>query len=184
MAELNRPKIGVAVIIHDGQGGIIVGERKGSHGAGMFIPILQDHLLRQHASAIYTPNTYSDSRYAIGTLQCPGGHLENGESFETTAARESLEETGLEIGDIRFLTATNDVFGGVDGGKHYVTVFVTARIVGEEKVPKVSQSRSLSARFAILSKSGFVDAILRLGCASVVQDTTQHRGYWDGWCIC
>tara|TARA_R110002003_G_scaffold132_11_gene12448 strand:- start:12949 stop:13290 length:342 start_codon:yes stop_codon:yes gene_type:complete len=70
-----------------------------------------------------------------GTLQCPGGHLEHGESFATTAAREVLEETGLEIGEIAFLTATNDVFAGE--GKHYVTVFVTARIVGSEKVAKV-----------------------------------------------
>jgi ADP-ribose pyrophosphatase YjhB (NUDIX family) len=47
-----------------------------------------------------------------------------------------LEETGLEVGDIKFLTATNDVFEGE--GKHYVTVFVTCVIVGEEKVARVS----------------------------------------------
>jgi hypothetical protein len=37
------------------------------------------------------------------------------------------------------LTATNDVFGEKDGGvgKHYVTVFVTAEIVGEEREAKV-----------------------------------------------
>lgn len=69
-----------------------------------------------------------------GTLQCPGGHLEFGESFRTTAAREVLEETGLEVGNIKFLTATNDVF---DEGKHYVTIFVTCTIVGENKVPRV-----------------------------------------------
>jgi 8-oxo-dGTP diphosphatase len=67
-------------------------------------------------------------------MQCPGGHLEYGESFAETAARETLEETGLEVGDIRFLVATNDVFGE---GKHYVTIFVTCKITGEEKVPKV-----------------------------------------------
>jgi ADP-ribose pyrophosphatase YjhB (NUDIX family) len=67
-------------------------------------------------------------------MQCPGGHLEYGESFAETAARETLEETGLEVGDIKFLVATNDVFGE---GKHYVTIFVTCKITGEEKVPKV-----------------------------------------------
>ncbi|CAN9182180.1 unnamed protein product [Alternaria alternata] len=34
--------------------------------------------------------------HGAGTLQCPGGHLEYSESFAETAAREVLEETGLE----------------------------------------------------------------------------------------
>lgn len=34
MAEAERPKIGVGVVIHDGKGNIIMGERAGSHGAG------------------------------------------------------------------------------------------------------------------------------------------------------
>jgi ADP-ribose pyrophosphatase YjhB (NUDIX family) len=79
-----------------------------------------------------------------GTLQCPGGHLEHGESFATTAAREALEETGLEIGNVKFLTATNDVFGE---GKHYVTVFVTGEIVGVEKEAKVCYLCSLVRDF-------------------------------------
>ncbi|KAJ4360245.1 uncharacterized protein N0V89_000805 [Didymosphaeria variabile] len=101
MAEAQRPKIGVGVVIHDGAGNIVMGERAGSHGAG--------------------------------TMQCPGGHLEYGESFAECAKREALEETGLEVGNVKFLIATNDVFGE---GKHYVTIFVTCNIVGEEKVPK------------------------------------------------
>jgi 8-oxo-dGTP pyrophosphatase MutT (NUDIX family) len=76
-----------------------------------------------------------------GTMQLPGGHLEYGESFAETAAREVLEETGLEVGNIKFLTATNDVFGE---GKHYVTIFVTCVIVGEDKVAKVSLHTSSS----------------------------------------
>ena len=67
-------------------------------------------------------------------MQCPGGHLEYGESFAECGAREALEETGLEIGEIRFLVATNDV---MEEGKHYVTIFVTGVVVGVEKVPKV-----------------------------------------------
>ncbi|KAF1361115.1 hypothetical protein EJ07DRAFT_113370 [Lizonia empirigonia] len=104
MSEGERPKVGVGVVIHDGAGNIIMGERAGSHGAG--------------------------------TLQCPGGHLEYGESFAETAARESLEETGLEIGNVKFLVATNDVFGE---GKHYVTIFVTAEITGENKVARAME---------------------------------------------
>lgn len=67
-------------------------------------------------------------------MQCPGGHLEYGETFTECAKREVLEETGLEVGDIKFLVATNDVFGE---GKHYITIFVTSVIVGENKVPQV-----------------------------------------------
>ncbi|KAF2113292.1 nudix hydrolase 1 [Lophiotrema nucula] len=101
MAEDKRPKVGVGVVIHDGAGNIVMGERAGSHGAG--------------------------------TMQCPGGHLEFGESFAECAAREALEETGLKIGDIKFLTATNDV---MEEGKHYITIFVTGTITGENKVPQ------------------------------------------------
>lgn len=83
----------------------------------------------------------------IGTYQCPGGHLEYGETFAETAAREALEETGLEIGEIKFLTATNDVFEGE--GKHYVTIFVTGVIVGEKKVPEVRLSFFVSITFGM-----------------------------------
>ena len=59
-----------------------------------------------------------------GTWSFPGGHLEFGESFEACAARETLEETGLEIFDIKFITATNDVF--IKEDKHYITVYMQA----------------------------------------------------------
>lgn len=42
----------------------------------------------------------------------PGGHLEHGESFEECARREVFEETGLEIGNIRFICLTNTVGPG------------------------------------------------------------------------
>ena len=54
----------------------------------------------------------------------PGGHLEFGESFETCAERETLEETGLKISDVRYLNATNSVFTAEN--KHYITVFMGA----------------------------------------------------------
>jgi 8-oxo-dGTP diphosphatase len=52
----------------------------------------------------------------------PGGHLEYGESFEDTARREILEETGLKIKNIRFGAVTNDYFKDED--KHYVTIWM------------------------------------------------------------
>ncbi|OAL38970.1 hypothetical protein AYO20_01721 [Fonsecaea nubica] len=111
------PRIGVAVfILHTDlksqKPKFLLGKRLGSHGAG--------------------------------TWALPGGHLEFGESFEECAAREVCEETGLDVGEMEFLTATNDVMpfetsnstthgtedkdrAGTVKGKHYVTIFMTAR---------------------------------------------------------
>ncbi|KUM55797.1 hypothetical protein ACN42_g11438, partial [Penicillium freii] len=57
-----------------------------------------------------------------GTWGLPGGHLEFGESFETCATRETLEETGLKIKDVRFLNATNSIMKAEN--KHYITIFM------------------------------------------------------------
>lgn len=57
-----------------------------------------------------------------GTWSVPGGHLEYGETFEETARREVLEETGLTITNVRFGAVTNDHFEAE--GKHYVTVWM------------------------------------------------------------
>lgn len=37
MTDEKRPKVGVGVVIHDGAGNIVMGERTGSHGAGKYI---------------------------------------------------------------------------------------------------------------------------------------------------
>ncbi|KAF2805441.1 uncharacterized protein BDZ99DRAFT_395938 [Mytilinidion resinicola] len=97
----SRPQIGVAVIILDSQGRVIMGQRQGSHGAG--------------------------------TWALPGGHFDYGESFDSCAKREVLEETGLEIGQVQLLATTNDYMP--EAGRHYVTVFMGATIVGENKEP-------------------------------------------------
>jgi len=88
----------------------------------------------------------------IGTYALPGGHLDFGESFEQCAAREVKEETGLNVQDVRFLTATNTVFG--DTGKHYVTIFMTAMVVasndGSVAEPQVRRKRLLDASHAFV----------------------------------
>ncbi|KXT15639.1 hypothetical protein AC579_5844 [Pseudocercospora musae] len=61
--------------------------------------------------------------HGAGTYALPGGHLEFGETPEACAAREVLEETGLEITNIQFLTATNDIM--LSENKHYITMFMT-----------------------------------------------------------
>jgi 8-oxo-dGTP diphosphatase len=59
-----------------------------------------------------------------GTWAPPGGHVEFGESLEACAARETLEETGVVVGDVEFIAITNDLFPSEQ--KHYLTVWVQA----------------------------------------------------------
>ncbi|KAF7174153.1 hypothetical protein CNMCM5623_006657 [Aspergillus felis] len=98
-----NPRVGVGVVVLNKEGKVVLGKRKGSHGAG--------------------------------TWAFPGGHLEFGESFEACAVREVLEETGLAIHDVRFLTATNDVMEAE--GKHYITVYVGALVKEDNAQPQI-----------------------------------------------
>ena len=59
----------------------------------------------------------------------PGGHLEHMESFAACAAREVMEETGMEIGPVRFLRVLNTM---QYAPKHYVDLaFVAEVAIGE-----------------------------------------------------
>jgi 8-oxo-dGTP diphosphatase len=60
--------------------------------------------------------------HGTGTWSLPGGHLEFEEMWEACAARETLEETGVRIENIRHIGTTNDIMHG----KHYVTIFMLA----------------------------------------------------------
>ncbi len=73
-SQENKPRVGIGVIIFK-DGKILLGKRKGSHGAGEYC--------------------------------APGGHLEYMESFESCAKRETLEECGLKIKNIRFQFLAN-----------------------------------------------------------------------------
>jgi 8-oxo-dGTP diphosphatase len=60
--------------------------------------------------------------HGADTWSIPGGHMEFAETFEQTAKREVMEETGMVIKNVRFGAVTNDVFES--DSKHYVTVWV------------------------------------------------------------
>ena len=80
-----------------------------------------------------------------GTWSIPGGHLEFGESFESTAKREVLEETNLNIKNVRFGAVTNDHFESE--GKHYVTVWMLSDWEsGEEKITEPDKCINLQWR--------------------------------------
>ncbi len=67
-----------------------------------------------------------------GTWSVPGGHLEQGESWEKTAKREVEEETGLIIDNPTFIAITNDIFSA---DKHYVTIWMEADYIrGEPQI--------------------------------------------------
>lgn len=48
--------------------------------------------------------------HGAGSWSVPGGHLERNETWEDCGKRETKEETGLEIANLRFVAATNDIF--------------------------------------------------------------------------
>ncbi len=62
------------------------------------------------------------NNHGANTWSIPGGHLEFGESFEDTAKREVMEETGLTVNNVRFGAVTNDIFPNEN--KHYVSVWM------------------------------------------------------------
>jgi len=54
----------------------------------------------------------------------PGGHLEIGETFETTAIREAEEETGLILHNPKVFCVTNNLETFRESGKHFISVNV------------------------------------------------------------
>jgi ADP-ribose pyrophosphatase YjhB (NUDIX family) len=72
----------------------------------------------------------SDGKILIGKrkgshaplFSIPGGHLENGETFEEAAIKEVFEETGLIIYNPKVICITNNLRTYQSEGRHYVSV--------------------------------------------------------------
>ena len=91
-------------------------------------------------------------RVDYGLWGGPGGIMELGESLEETARRELLEETGLEVGALRFLSITSgeqDHYIYPNGDECY---FVTAAFVTREfsGVLKIDGEESLEVGYFAL----------------------------------
>jgi 8-oxo-dGTP diphosphatase len=61
------------------------------------------------------------SNHGLGTWSFPGGHLEYKEHPFECAIRETKEETGLIISDLKAGPWLNDVF---ENDRHYITILV------------------------------------------------------------
>lgn len=105
-------------------------------GVGAFVLSPPSPSSPNNASPTFLLGTRLNS-HGAGTLALPGGHLEFGETPESCAAREVLEETGLEVKNVRFLTATNSVMQSE--GKHYVTLFVVCERVDQRQQARVME---------------------------------------------
>jgi 8-oxo-dGTP diphosphatase len=73
--------------------------------------------------------------HGSGNWCFPGGHLEFNESFEECVIRETMEETGMKIKNVKYFGITNDMFKDED--KHYVTIFIISDYESSE--PKIME---------------------------------------------
>lgn len=75
--------------------------------------------------------------HGAGEWSFPGGHLEFGETVFETARRETLEEVGLEIGEMELISVFDEMRYITSDNKHYLNLGVKAVYNGGE--PKVCE---------------------------------------------
>ena len=76
-----------------------------------------------------------------GFWSTPGGHLDFGESPAECAARETFEETGVQVSEVEFVAITNDVLPEVD--RHYITIWMRANAA--ELTPVIHDQAEIAA---------------------------------------
>ncbi|MDD5032428.1 MAG: NUDIX domain-containing protein [Patescibacteria group bacterium] len=99
-------------------------------GAGVGVMLFREGkvlLGRRHAD----PGKADSELHGEGAWTMPGGKMEFGESFEDGARREVLEETGLQLDEIKIICVNNDK----NEYAHFVTIGLLAeKFSGEPKV--------------------------------------------------
>ncbi len=78
--------------------------------------------------------------HGAGTWGPPTGHIDFGEWPEETAIRETKEETGVSISDVKFRVITNDVFEAEQ--EHHITVWFEAKYLSGEAMAKAPDEES------------------------------------------
>jgi 8-oxo-dGTP diphosphatase len=72
-------------------------------------------------------------KHGNGTWSVPGGWLEFRETFEECAIREVKEETGMDITNVRIVTATNNIFENEN--IHSITIWLDSDwVAGEPQI--------------------------------------------------
>ncbi|GIW26147.1 MAG: DNA mismatch repair protein MutT [Meiothermus sp.] len=103
-------------------------------GAGVLLLDEQNRVLLQHRTDTHDWST-------------PGGACELGESLEATARRELLEETGLEVGDLRLfalLSGPEYYYRYPNGDEVYnVSAMFVGRYKGEPLRPDPAETKEL-----------------------------------------
>lgn len=99
-------------------------------GVGVGVMIMKDNKIllgRRHID----PGKADSELHGEGTWTMPGGKLEFGESFEEGAIREVLEETGIQLNELKLMCVNNDK----NEYAHFVTIgFFSDNFNGEPKI--------------------------------------------------
>jgi 8-oxo-dGTP diphosphatase len=74
------------------------------------------------------------SAHGGGTWSFPGGAIDFGETPRECARREVLEETGLEVGEVRMYSKLPYVSTMFENGSQWVTLYLVAEYIGGEPV--------------------------------------------------
>jgi 8-oxo-dGTP diphosphatase len=81
-----------------------------------------------------------------GTWAPPTGQPDFGERPEQTAIRETQEETGTTISNVKFRAITNDIFEAEH--EHYVTIWLDANYVSGQPTVKAPEEESAVVWFS------------------------------------